>query len=113
MVDDFKQWGINNGVQPVPVITRNEWNRMYKVMNLVGDERARQIARWGGRSGDGVENPSQSNYMRLRVLAEEFGEVAEAMGRTEDGNGTRDLKTELIQVAAVAVAWIEALEDEE
>lgn len=94
-------------------ITWDEWYRIRDVLFLVEDERARQISLWGGREGDGVENPNQSNYMRLRVLAEEFGEVAEAMGRPEDGNGTKHLKTELIQVAAVAVAWIEALSEGE
>lgn len=79
-------------------------------LNEVARERIRQIAKWGGAHGDGVENPRMPNGDRLRVLAEEFGEVAEAMGRPEDGNGTRDLRTELIQVAAVAVAWVEALD---
>jgi NTP pyrophosphatase (non-canonical NTP hydrolase) len=79
------------------------------VLEEVAIERGRQIAKWGGRDGDGIENPATSNYVRLRVLAEEFGEVAEAMGRPEDGNGKRDLRTELIQVAAVAVAWLEGL----
>ena len=88
------------------------WQRITRAFNHVRTERLRQVAKWGGREGDGVENPSQSNYVRLRVLAEEFGEVAEAMGRPEDGNGKRDLFTELVQVAAVAVAWIEALEDD-
>lgn len=81
----------------------------HEALALVVAERRRQIAKWGGPEGDGIENPSTSNYVRLRVLAEEFGEVAEAMGRPEDGNGKRDLRTELVQVAAVAVAWLEAL----
>ncbi len=85
----------------VPPITKDELNRIRDVVLLIEDERARQIMKWGG---DGIENPNQSNYVRLRVLAEEFGEVAEAMGRPEDGNGKRDLATELVQVAAVAVA---------
>ncbi len=76
-------------------------------------ERGNQIGKWGGREADGVENPGQSNYVRLRVLAEEFGEVAEAMGRPEDGNGKGDLRKELIQVAAVCVAWVEGLDDAE
>lgn len=94
-------------------ITREDWNRTNNVVQLVFKERARQIYLWGGRDGDGIENPQTSNYIRLRVLAEEFGEVAEAMGRSEDGNGKRDLKTELVQVASVCVAWLEALNGKE
>jgi hypothetical protein len=84
-------------------------NGSAEALELVWDERRRQIERWGGPTGDGVENPNTPNPVRLRVLVEEVGEVAEAMGRPEDGNGIRDLRTELVQVAAVAVAWVEAL----
>lgn len=83
---------------------------MWGVLKEVVGERARQIVKWGGPEKDGVENPNQSNYIRLRTLAEEFGEVAEAMGRPEDGNGKRNLRKELLQVAAVAVAWVEGLD---
>jgi hypothetical protein len=82
---------------------------MEKVLQDVRLERFRQLEKWGA---DDVCMPTQLNGDRLRVLAEEFGEVAEAMGRPEDGNGKRDLRTELIQVAAVAVAWVEGLDAE-
>ena len=49
-------------------------------------------------------NPLVSDDAKLAVLGEEFGEVARAL--LED-RGT--LRGELIQVAAVAVAWAEAL----
>lgn len=39
------------------------------------------------------------------ILAEEVGEVARAMNDGDDAN----LKEELVQVAALAVAWLEAL----
>jgi NTP pyrophosphatase (non-canonical NTP hydrolase) len=83
---------------------------MVSIMGDVMQERMRQIVKWGGPEADGVENPSTPDPVRLRTLVEEVGEVAEAMGRPEDGNGKRDLRTELIQVAAVAVAWIEGLD---
>lgn len=95
------------------LLSDSDKERMRKVLSDIKDERYRQIRKWGGRDGDGVENPSQSNYVRLRVLAEEFGEVAEAMGRPEDGNGKGDLRTELVQTAAVCVAWLEAMDDDE
>lgn len=49
---------------------------------------------------------------RFAVLGEEFGEAAHEVN---EGNGGRPidekkLRTELVQVAAVCVAWIEALD---
>jgi len=50
---------------------------------------------------------------KLRVLVEEVGEVAEAIDRLEAGDcwlNRTHLQDELVHVAAVAVAWLEALE---
>ena len=68
-------------------------------------------------------DPRQSNVRRLAVLAEEFGEtsreVTEEMIRLDKGNAAgaadavRALRKELVQVAAVAVAWLEALDAQE
>jgi NTP pyrophosphatase (non-canonical NTP hydrolase) len=44
--------------------------------------------------------------LRLSVLMEEVGEVATAIQNGDDAN----LREELIQVAAVAVRWIEAMD---
>jgi NTP pyrophosphatase (non-canonical NTP hydrolase) len=55
--------------------------------------------RWGGESVATI-----SDDRRLRVLVEEVGEVARAL---EEGDS--QLRAELVQVAAVAVAWLEAL----
>lgn len=41
------------------------------------------------------------------ILGEEFGEVCNATF----GDGVGDLREELVQVAAVAVAWIEAIDN--
>lgn len=53
-------------------------------------------------------------YRKLAILGEEFGEVAQATMQTDGINTARDkkrdLRKELIQVAAVAVAWAESLE---
>ena len=54
---------------------------------------------------------------KLRVLVEEVGEVAEAIDRIELSKPNhipaRDhLRDELVQVAAVACAWLEAMEAE-
>ena len=49
---------------------------------------------------------------KLRVLVEEVGEVAQAIDFLEHGHRQtrlKHLREEIIQVAAVAVAWLEAL----
>jgi len=50
---------------------------------------------------------------KLAILIEEVGEVAEAILQVQDlntlGDPIKDLRKELIQVAAVAVAWAESL----
>ena len=72
-------------------------------------ERDWQRAKWGGQhdwgygdcSSKGVPDP-----VKAAVLAEECGEVARAMLDAD----IEALRRELIQVAAVAVAWWESLQ---
>jgi hypothetical protein len=71
-------------------------------------ERLRQAAKWNREHEWGYGDCSSVKVpepVKAAVLAEECGEVARAM--LDGGAG---LKTELIQVAAVAVAWLEGLE---
>ena len=83
-------------------MTRDE---AYRLINC---ERAVQSLRWAGEhdwgsgdcSSDGVDEP-----VKVAVLTEEVGEVARAM---LDGDRA-GLRRELVQVAAVAVAWLESL----
>ena len=67
------------------------------IMQAIRMERIRQDHKWGtsfiGRGDEGW----------LTILAEEFGEVAEAVLRDSD----EDVEKELIQVAAVVVSWLE------
>ncbi len=78
-----------------------------QIFAAITAERARQSAKWAGEhdwghgdcSSDGVPVP-----VKVAVLAEECGEVAR-----EALDGTLGLKDELVQVAAVAVAWLESL----
>jgi hypothetical protein len=63
-------------------------------------ERLRQDKKWGGQPGiDRVD----TNYPA--VLGEEFGEVCKD---TLEGNVSGSV-TELVQVAAVAIAWAEQI----
>jgi NTP pyrophosphatase (non-canonical NTP hydrolase) len=71
----------------------------------IDKERARQDEKWGWSPDDGVTIMSGPDvHAKVSVLAEEFGEVAHAVLEGDDAN----LEDELIQVAAVAVAWLES-----
>jgi len=73
-------------------------------------ERARQAEKWG-RSHEWGEGDCSSRtiapIVKVAVLAEECGEVARA-ALAWDQHATWD---ELVQVAAVAVAWMESYPD--
>lgn len=78
------------------------------------DERARQERlKAEGKFTHTAADPELLDGYRLTALVEEVGEAAEAVlernGFIGKPKGT-DLRKELIQVAAVAVAWIEALD---
>ena len=78
------------------------------------DERGRQERlRAEGKFTHTAASPDLPDGYRLTALVEEVGEAAEAVlernGFIGKPKGT-DLRKELVQVAAVAVAWIEALD---
>lgn len=66
-------------------------------------ERARQDRKWGEARGRGL-----TNEYWLTILTEEVGEAAKDVLDDAKDN----LVGELIQVAAVAVAWLECLTDD-
>lgn len=71
------------------------------VLQEVHDERRHQDAKWG------ANRPLFSTPF-LAILMEEVGEAA-----TDTFAGSlEELRTELVQVAAVAVAWIESIDNE-
>jgi NTP pyrophosphatase (non-canonical NTP hydrolase) len=65
------------------------------ILAQVGNERARQDAKW--------KEQNHRDSVWLTILSEEVGEAAKAL--LERG----DLEEELIQIAAVAVAWHESI----
>lgn len=96
----------------------------FKVIEEVYKERGRQEdLRKAGKFAWTCADPTQSNARKLAVLAEEFGEVAREVteeiisGDKKDPDGRipilkQNIRKELIQVAAVCVAWVEALDSE-
>ena len=84
------------------------------VFERIAQERVRQRELYlTGEITFEVASTVPDNNRKLRVLTEEVGEVAEAIDFLEDDDTKvrrEHLRTELVQVAAVAVAWLEALE---
>lgn len=77
------------------------------VLNEVELERDRQEQLFrAGKFPKRVCDPGSGNEYALRVLMEEVGECAKAINEQEPNARLRE---EVIQVAAVAVAWAEAL----
>ena len=74
---------------------------MITILDEVAGERSRQNIKWGLDSI--VRRNAETG---LRVLVEEVGEVAKAINERHGP----DCRAELVQVAAVAVAMIEALD---
>jgi hypothetical protein len=79
-----------------------------QVFALIDAERGRQAAKWHGPHFWGIGDCSSGDVdivVKMAVLTEECGEVARAVLDAKPD----DLRTELIQVAAVAAAWLEGL----
>lgn len=69
-------------------------------------ERVRQDEKWGEQNHD--------DYRWLAVATEEVGEAAQAMLHDEFGGAhAGTLRDELVQTAAVIVAWIECIDRRE
>lgn len=79
------------------------------IFDAISDERLRQGEKFGGLhpwgSGD-CSSPDVAPMTKVGVLTEELGEVARAVLDKD----TDQLEVELVQLAAVAVAWLEAFQ---
>jgi len=79
-----------------------------RIYRLITDERDRQRKKWNKPHGWGRGDCSSlkvAPIVKAAVLSEECGEVAKAVLEKDNAS----LKTELIQCAAVCVAWLESL----
>ena len=94
----------------------SKWSTI-KALKDVGDERKHQLKKWGDQH--------HGHAWWLVIETEELGEVARAIFEwrddsdagllTDQGRAKRDalIRSELVQVAAVAVAWIEDIDSRE
>ncbi len=80
------------------------------IYTLIDQERHHQTIKWAGMhswgSGD-ASSTDVADIVKAAVLTEETGEVARAV---LDSSPTEALRAELVQVAAVAVAWLRQCE---
>lgn len=85
-----------------------------RVFELIDKERERQEALFlAGKISFQCSSPVVDVKRKIRVLIEELGEVAEEIDGMEQQArmvSTHCLSQELVQVAAVCVAWLESLE---
>ncbi len=85
-------------------------SRRNRIYEEITDERQRQHEKWASKPHDwGIGDASSAGVeaiTKVAVLTEEVGEVARAVLDLDD----EQLRTELIHVAAVAVAWLEGME---
>lgn len=90
-----------------------------RVLVDVSNERARQEAKCAAKRAEGfpwrsLADPLCTDERRIATLGEEFGEVCREISDA-GGDGREpgpNLRVELIQLAALAVAWIEHIDEE-
>lgn len=122
-VESGKAWGAGrNGAGHGPTLQPPIWKNtpaMLNVFALIAQERIRQRELFHqGKITFDVASPIPDANRKLRVLTEEIGAVAQELEKLEAARDrralkfiTEDLREELVQVAAVAVAWLESLEE--
>ena len=86
--------------------------RTQDILDRIAEERRRQVAKWGEQH--------HSDPAWVCILAEEVGEAAQCVCKTcvgpvnprEVAEFETSLQLEIVQIAAVSVAWLECLEVE-
>lgn len=84
-----------------------DWSR-YAALCHVHAERIRQTELWGDQWKPNSIHP----FEKAAILTEEFLEVIRELNDNR-GNETVELHAELVQLAAVVVAWLESMTTEE
>ena len=86
-------------------------------IRLIDGERAFQVGKWGKNALEEQDNTEEEQCRRVAILTEEVGEVSQAVLRLIGTSGMsraqreEELMKELVQVAAVALAWIQTYDD--
>lgn len=75
-------------------------------MSVYEEVRAARASAQAKHGPNGIEGIRAADHGWLAILTEEVGEVAHEL--TYDATG--DLRAELVQVAAVATAWVDAID---
>lgn len=81
----------------------DEYDPLGKVFSVIRDKRLRRDKKWGEQN--------HHNLCWLAILVEEVGELSKQL--IEQPDLVPLDKAELVQVAAVAVAWLQCLERNE
>lgn len=95
---------IGREVEREPTQEEREYATLFPILDAIREERDRQDGLWGVPPFEGC-----SPTFWLGILAEEVGESARDAVEIEDGRKGDDghLDEELVQVAAVAVSWLQ------
>lgn len=112
---DFRVWELEWLLNVLYSTTQWDYDNGHtnSVLSEVSAERERQEKLKGVKFDHSCADTDWHDTRKLTVLAEEFGEVAHIVCDSIDPDNPinyHKLKEELIQTAAVCVAWIEALE---
>lgn len=83
-----------------------EIQQLSKTIYTAIDEERTRAHRKHAASGQSMEQVDVDHPLRFPILVEEVGEVAKALN---EGASREELRAELIQVAAMAAAWAEAI----
>ncbi len=93
------------------------FERLNVVLEDVFAERERQESKCAEKRAEGLRwltcaDPAMSHEEKLAVLVEEVGEVSRELcdARAERREPYLNLRVELTQVAAIAVAWAESID---
>lgn len=80
--------------------------RLLAIEDIVAERARQEKLKVKGRFPYTAADADCPEHLKLGMLVEEIGEVARAH---QDGHDASDLKKELTQIAAIALAWIEGL----
>ena len=82
------------------------------LQDIVADIAAEHIRQREKHGDESCQDLPAGHRAWLPILVEEVGEVATEVANLDPGHEPVDLRKELVQVAAVTIAWIAAIDRE-